>query len=136
FERTANQFVKSCLRLQIAPVGSEMNSGENDFFIAARHQIAYFGKSRFWFDAAAAAAHRRNDAEGTVRVAAMLHFDHRAGLATGTGVRCGLELALEENAAAQDLRAAMRLEAVTEKVGCKLADQRFMRIPHDVTNRG
>jgi len=111
-----------------------MNSGENDFLVAARDQIAYFGESRFWFDAPAAPAHRWNDAEGTVRIASVLDFHHRAGPATGTRVGCGLQFALEENTAANDLRRAVRIESVAEKVHCEFPDQRFVRIPDDVTD--
>ena len=85
-EYTANQFVQGCLRLKVAAICSQMNSRENDFLVAASHEIAHFRNCGFGSNAPAASANRRNDAEGTIGVAAVLYFYDRARASAGTDV--------------------------------------------------
>ena len=87
-----------------------MNSGKDDFLVTTPNQVAHFRNGGFRINAPASAANRWNDAEGTVGIAPILDFHDRARSTAGPDVRCGLELALEKNAAAHDFGSAMCTE--------------------------
>src|SRR5438067_11370266 len=72
FQRAADQFVEARLRMKVAAVCAQMDPRKDDLFIAARDQAADFIQRSLRIDASAAASHRRNDAEGAIRVAAVL----------------------------------------------------------------
>src|SRR5205823_444792 len=110
FQGATDQFVEARLRMKIAAVCAQMDSREDDLFIAARDQAADFIQGRIRIDASAAASHRRNDAEGAIRVTAILDLHDRSRAAAGTQVGCGFQLALQEDAAANYFGAAMRGE--------------------------
>src|SRR5262249_15296431 len=59
----ADQFVKGRFCLQVAAVGSKVDSRKYDLFVSAVDEIADLVKGRIRIDAPASAADRRNNAE-------------------------------------------------------------------------
>src|SRR5882724_665652 len=111
-----------------------MDSGEHNLFISTLHKALNLCQHSAWIHAAAAAADRRNDAKGTIRIAAVLNRHNRTRPTGGPRMRTRLQIALEENIAAEDFGTATRIAIVIEHVEREPADERLMGIANDILN--
>src|SRR5208282_2657090 len=68
---------KSDAAVNVAPVASQVDSGENDFLVPAPLQFAYLLDDLLGRQAAAAAADGGNHAKGAARVAPVLNLERR-----------------------------------------------------------
>ena len=131
------EFLQRSPRIQIPSVRSKVNSGEHDFLVAAIDQSADLLNNGCRRQASASSSDRRNDAERTVRVAAILDLHDRARPAAGTQMRLRLQFILEKDVAAENFGAAVQfgsLEIRIEHLERQLAEHRLVRIADDMAD--
>src|SRR4030095_3807558 len=98
-----------------------MDSRQHDFPIPAGHQYRNFMDHARPQQTPASSAHRRNDAERTIGVAAILHLHDRARSSTRAEMRLRLQLVFKKDIAAEDFRTAgwFRIENLQRELAKK-----------------
>src|SRR5215510_8683572 len=115
FEYVSKEFEQRNPGSPIATVGAEVNPRKHHFLVSPTHQRRYFFDDARRRQATASPAHGRNDAERTVRITPILHFDDGARAAAGSWVGLRLQVGLQKDIAAENFCAAAGLTRL--KVG-------------------
>src|SRR5688572_4367361 len=82
-----NEVPQSCPWIQIPTIRAQMNTGKDDFLVASMDQRSNFLDDSYQRQAAASSPNCRNNAEGTVGITAILHFNDCPRPAGGAEVR-------------------------------------------------
>src|SRR5262249_36311337 len=104
--------------MENAAARAKRDAQQNKLFVNTTAQLSNFTKNHLRFDAATSATNRWNNAKRAICIATVLHLDDGARAPTRAQMHGRLQLSFKEDAAAQDLCAAVGAKVLIEHIRC------------------